>query len=100
MIIDQLLELMKDDGYGVRDDLIEHVGRYLSDSDLRYLFQLVEKGESEKNGKVDSLKLQTLAKQLKDAPLFEKLVRIGSRTVNSRILVDIAEVYFLSNDSQ
>lgn len=98
MIINRLLELLKDDGYGVRDDLIKHVGRFLSESDLRYLFELVENGGSEKDGRYDSWKLQALAKQLKDAPLYEKIARRGDREPNSRILVDIAEVYFLAND--
>lgn len=98
LIINHLLELLKDDGYGVRDDLIGHASQFLSESELRHLFELVEGGASEKNGRYDSWKLQSLAKQLKDAPLYEKLARRGDREPNSRILVDIAEVYFLAND--
>lgn len=98
IVINQMLELMKDDGYGVRDELIEHAARFLTETDIRYLFELVENGEFEKNGKVDSWKLQSLAKQIKDAPLYEKLARRSQREPNGRALVEIAEVYFLAGD--
>lgn len=97
MIINELLNLLKDDGYGVRDELIQHVGKFLSESDLRDLFRLIEQGDGKSKG-YDSWKLQALAKQLKDAPLFEKIARRGIEQPNSRALVEIAEVYFLSND--
>lgn len=96
MVIRKTLELIKDDDYGVRGVLIKHAGEFLSETDLRELFNLIESEHKEEKGRGSSWKSLSIAKQLKDAPLFESLVRRENAEPNSRMLIEVADVYFLS----
>ncbi len=98
MIIQRVLGLLKDDGYGVRDNLIKEADKFLSEAELRDLFLHLEAESVRSNGRYDSWKLGVMAKQLKDAVLFEKVARRGVKEPNSKTLVEIAEVYYSAND--
>ncbi|MCB0308848.1 MAG: hypothetical protein KDD50_02275 [Bdellovibrionales bacterium] len=100
-LLNSIIDLIRNDGYGVRDCLIDEAHRYLNPTELRKMFELLKndskKGSSESNA--SDWKLPHLAKQMKDAPLFEKLTRkrLGEN-INGKFLVEIAEVYFLAGD--
>lgn len=94
MIIHAMIDLMKDDGYGVRDEIIDQASKFLTPDDLRELFKILENDLKNKDRKLPSYKLGSIAKQLGDAPLFEKLTRSSGYPINSRTIAEIAEVYY------
>lgn len=98
LIINEFIELMKNDDYGARDELISHVHEFLSEKEMRLLIELIENGKADKDEYVSSWMLESIAKQLKDAPLFESIVRRHQKNPNAKSLVKIAEVYFSSGD--
>lgn len=99
VIIDAILGLLENDNYGVRDCVLDEAYHFLDKSDLKKLFEAVLAKSKEYTGKHDpwGWKLTSIAKQMKDGPLFEKLTRekLGDR-VNSKFLVEMASVYFES----
>lgn len=100
IVILEILALLKDDLYGVRDDIINHAHKFLNEAELRNLFNCIQSGQSNKDGQVSSWQLESIARQLKDAPLFEKISRgRGNINLNAKTLTKIAEVYFLSGDT-
>lgn len=94
LVVKTVLELIKDDGYGVREEIITHANKFLSLSDLQNLLDLLFEGHGDKNGQVSSWQLESIAKQLGDAPLYENLVRKYHHKITARDLSKIAEVYF------
>lgn len=101
-LINSIVELNQDDGYGVRDCLISEAFYFLNTDELRQLYDAVKNDSKRDKNKCSwDWKLPVIAKQMKDAPLFEKLTReqLGDR-IHSRSLVEIAEVYYLSGDYQ
>jgi hypothetical protein len=100
-LLEELLNLVEDDGYGVRDALLDCAENYLNPDELKILYyKLVERSKkSTKERDSWSWKLSEIAKQMKDAPLYEELIRkrVGDR-INSKFIVDISEVYFSAGD--
>ena len=99
---DLLFKLNRTDDYGVRDSLIKHAAEFLTEPVLRSLvkrFQQQADKESAEYGKRHWLMLvESLARQLKDAPLFEQ-TRIASwGSLSTAACIDIARVYFESGD--
>ncbi len=104
-IVDLVLHLNRNDGFGVRDVLIDRAAKYLPESSIRALIarfhQMAEEEEDKEFGKRHWLfGIESLARQIKDAPLFEK-TRIASwGKLNSAACVDIARVYLESGDAR
>ncbi|WP_428543638.1 tetratricopeptide repeat protein [Profundibacter sp.] len=101
-IADIILKVNKKDNYGIRDTLIDCAGECLPEEVIRTMIAELQKWvdkEKDEYGKRHHLILiESLARQIKDAKLFEK-TRIASwEKLNSAALVDIARVYLESGD--
>lgn len=102
-IADQIHELLRDDGYGVRDCLLEDIQKFLPEPTVRDLAERFEAEagvlERDSDKRVWWLYIERLARALKDAPLFER-TRIHSwGTLNSAAYVDIAQIWFDTGDA-
>lgn len=101
-IADIILKVNQKDNYGIRDTLIDCAGECLPEEVIRSMIATLQKWadkEKDEYGKRHHLILiESLARQIKDAKLFEK-TRIASwGKLNSAALVDIARVYLESGD--
>jgi len=102
-IADLVIKLNEDDGYGVRDSLFKRAGEYLPETTLRDMIDdLWRKAELTTNDYQAGSWLraiQMLAKQLRDAPLFEK-ARVGNTPPSVAAWFDIAKVYLECGEPQ
>jgi len=101
-ISDTILELNRKDNYGIRDTLIDCADKCLPEPVIRSMITTLQKraaAEDEGYKKRHHLMLiESLARQIKDAELFEK-TRIASwEKLSAAALVDIARVYLESGD--
>jgi len=101
-IADIILKLNQKDNYGIRDTLIDCAGECLTEPVIRSMIAMLQKRadkEKDEYGKRHHLMLiESLARQIKDAKLFEK-TRIASwGKLSTAALVDIARVYLESGD--
>ena len=101
-IADIILKVNKTDNYGIRDTLIDCAGVFLPEDVIRTMITtLQQRADKEKDeyGKRHHLMLiESLARQIKDAKLFEK-TRIASwGNLSTAALIDIARVYLESGD--
>jgi hypothetical protein len=97
-----ILKLNKEDRYGVRDTLIDCAGECLTEDIIRTMISTLQKWadkEDDKYGKRHYLMLvELLARQIKDAKLFEQ-TRIASwGNLSTAALIDIARVYLESGE--
>ena len=99
-----VFDVNRDDDYGVRDILVDCAGEYLPESMIR---DLIERFQAATSRETDEYKkrhwllgVESLARQIKDAPLFEK-TRLACRgTLSAAACVDIARVYLESGDAE
>jgi hypothetical protein len=101
-IADIILKVNKKDSYGIRDTLIDYAGECLPDDVIRTMIATLQKWadrEKDEYGKRHHLMLiESLARQIKDAKLFEK-TRIASwGKLSTAALIDIARVYLESGE--
>lgn len=99
-----VFEINREDDYGVRDILVDCAAEYLPESVIRHLierFQVAAGKETDEYRKRHWLyRVESLARQIKDAPLFEK-ARIASwGKLSTAACVDIACVYLESGDAK
>jgi len=94
-----VFELYQKDDYGVRDVLVNQASKFLSEETLRSLAQRF--WESYKASKPDEyhashflFAVESLARQLKDASLFEKAALKYWSKSSPKACLNIAEVYF------
>jgi len=104
-IIEQLIDLYRKDDYGVRDALIDAANEFLPEESLRALaerlWQLAEKEPRDSHEKQHwLLAVESLARQLKDAPLFEKARCAGWPELTTPAFLDIARVYLEAGDAE
>ena len=100
-LLKTLIDLVDDDGYGVRGYLIENCHKFLTETEMRDLYGLVEIKAREDKREYNSWEsdLRTLAKLLRDASLFEQLTKDRFKgEPHGRALVEIAEVYVKAGD--
>ncbi len=102
-LVDIVFKLNREDDYGVRDSLIDSALEYLPEPVIRTLidrFQIAAAIETDEYRKRHRLSLvESLARQIKDAPLFEK-TRIASwGKLSTAACVDIARVYLEASDA-
>lgn len=92
------------DDYGVRDTLIDCAAEYLPEPVIRAMvarFQGLAKRESDEYRKRHWLRLvESLARQIKDAPLFEQTRITSWGSLSTAACVDIARVYLESGDER
>lgn len=92
-----VLSLMQSDSYGVRDVLVDCAAEYLPEEVMREMVSRMleladrEAGEYQKRHWLHGV--ESLARQLKDAPLFERARRASWDTLSTAACVDIARVY-------
>ena len=95
-IADLVIKLNEDDGYGVRDSLFKRASEYLPEATLRAMIDTLwtKSKLTTSDYQLDGwiLAIQTLAKQLKDAPLFEE-ARLKNSPPSVVTWFDIAQVY-------
>jgi hypothetical protein len=101
-IADIVLELSRKDSYGVRDTLVDCAGECLPEAVIRTMIAklqgLADKEEEEYGRRHHLLVIESLARQIKDAKLFEE-TRIASRgKLSTAAFIDIARVYLESGD--
>jgi hypothetical protein len=101
-IADIILKVNQKDNYGIRDTLIDCAGECLPEDAIRTMIATLQKWvdkEKDEYGKRHHLRsIESLARQIKDAKLFEK-TRIASwGKLSTAALIDIARVYLESGD--
>ena len=97
-----ILKVNQNDNYGIRDTLIDCTAECVPEDVIRSMIATLQKWadkEKDEYGKRHHLRsIESLARQIKDAKLFEK-TRIASwGKLNSAALVDISRVYLESGD--
>jgi hypothetical protein len=92
-VANQLLELVLDDQYGVRDQLIEQASECLPEHWLRWLVRKLQQGDEKEGWRASQRAslLQSFARQLKDARLFEEVTLLRQLSFSSCLRV--AQVY-------
>lgn len=96
-ISDIILNLNIKDGYGVRSTLIECAGEFLPEKILRSMVTRIQKRADEEKEEYEKrhqlMLIEFLARQLRDAKLFEE-TRVASHGMqNPASIIDIARVY-------
>jgi hypothetical protein len=95
-IVDCVITLNQQDGYGVRDGLFDKANEYLPESVLRSMVdRLWNLLETEKNDYQKSQwqsAIQSIARQLKDAVLFENAA-LSCDEIYPALWLEVAEVY-------
>lgn len=101
---DLVVKLLRTDDYGVRDVLVKCATAYLPELVVRSLikrFEAMAGQESEEFAKRHWLFLvESLARQVKDAPLFEKTRLAAWGSLSTAACIDIARVYLECADAQ
>jgi hypothetical protein len=101
-IADIILKVNQKDNYGIRDTLIGCAGECLPEEIIRTMIATLQKRadrEKDEFGKRHHLMLiESLARQIKDAKLFEKTRSASWGELSTAALVDIARVYLESED--
>ena len=97
-----ILKVNQKDNYGIRDTLIDCAGECLPEEVVRTMIATLQKWadkEKDEYGKRHYLRsIESLARQIKDAKMFEK-TRIASwGKLSTAALIDIARVYLESGD--
>ena len=101
-IADVVLTLNRRDDYGIRDTLIDCAGEYLPQPVIRSMIaELQKRADDEKDEyrkRHHLLLIESLARQIRDAKLFEE-TRIASwGELSTAAFIDIARVYLESGD--
>ena len=101
-VAELILQLNRQDEYGVRDILIDCAGKVLPKP---LVYEMIASLQQSVEAQVQShekrhflFMIESLARQLKDAPLFEKTRKAAWGTLNAPAYLDIAEVYLESGD--
>ncbi len=101
-IADIILKLNQKDDYGIRDTLIDCAGECLPEKVIRIMLATLQKRADQENDEYEKrhhlMLIESLARQIRDAALFEK-TRIASwGELSTAALLDIARVYLESGD--
>ena len=99
-----VLKVNLEDAYGVRDSLIARAGEYLPEPLIREMISTlqgrVERAQGEYK-KRDHLRLiESLARQIKDAQLYQETCLAMWGETSTAALIDIAQVYLESGDAE
>ena len=101
-VVEIILKVMQKDDYGVRDTLIDCASDCLSDDYIRSTITNLQKKISKAKDHFEKrhylLMIESLARQIKDATLFEKSRIAWCLEPHTEDLIDIARVYLESGD--
>ena len=104
LLADLVLQLIGDNDYGVRDTLTDDIADYLPESNIRTMISRCQElagQETDDNKKRHwNSCIGDLARQIKDAPLFEKTLVGGRTEVPPGFCIDIARVYLECGDAK
>lgn len=97
-VIETIVRLQKKDDYGVRDSIIKKASWFLPEPELRELISALEVSGIDGSDKSNKFRFEMLmiAKQLCDAPLYEKISNHGVDPSLQPGRIDVAEVYLIS----
>jgi len=99
---DLILRLNRNDGFGLRDHLFGCAADYLPPKTMRglidSLWELADQETNEFQRQHWLRGIESLASQLKDAPVFERARRASWPTLGTAACVDIAAVYLGAGD--
>lgn len=99
-----VFRVIQSDDYGVRDTLVDCASEYLPEPVLRSMVQRLQERAalaSDEYGKRHWLNMvESLARQLKDAPLFEQTRLASWGSLSTAACVDIARVYLECDDAE
>jgi hypothetical protein len=103
-VAELILKLNREDGYGVRDSLLDCAGTCLPEGVVRTMIDtLWNRANNEDNEyqKRHNLRLvESLARQVRDAELFEKARIASGGALSTSACIDIAREYLKSGDVQ
>ena len=102
LVLNTVISLLAGDDYGARGEIGSQAKNFLSDAELRTFFDLVndEAKKDTRDRHSWHWQLKSIAEQLKDAPLYEKLVTDGMEGApHSGQTVGIAKVYLSAGDT-
>lgn len=102
-IINIIIELTQKDDYSVRSGLVDDAAKYFSKelvSNLIETFQKLVSNEKNEYKKQHHVLIESLARQVKDAKLFEKTRILLSQELSTASMIDIAKVYLESGDAE
>jgi hypothetical protein len=99
-----ILKVTQNDNYGVRDTLIECAKECLPEKNISYMIAQLQKPSDREDDEYTKrhtfLLIESLARQIKDAKLFEQ-TRIASwGKLSTASYIDISRVYLESGDTQ
>ncbi len=99
-----VFDLNRKDDYGVRDTLVDCAGEYLPESKIRDLIERFQAAASRETDEYKKrywlLRVESLARQIKDAPLFEKTRLASWGKLSTAACLDIGRVYLDSGDAE
>ncbi|MEN6356662.1 MAG: DUF6880 family protein [Armatimonadota bacterium] len=100
-LIDRLMKLYESDEYGVRVELIRSTHRFLSKKMLRVLADRIRQKIREQPYSYHwSNPLASIARYLKDAPMYEEALRAACPQLSLRQYPDIAQAYLETGDAK
>lgn len=104
VLIDLVLELNREDEYGVRDSLFQCASEYLSDKEMRSMVSRLwdlSRRETDEHRTLHWISgVESLARQMKDAPLYEKARLALWPELSTAACVDIAGIFLETGDAQ
>lgn len=102
-LLELVIALNQENGYGVRDVLFEKLSRFLPETHIRQavdrLWELANSKSDEYEGKHWLFAIEDLSKQLKDPQLLEKVKRAESDgALSIASIIEIAKLHFQCGD--
>ncbi|MDD4095883.1 MAG: hypothetical protein PHP22_06550 [Oscillospiraceae bacterium] len=101
-VADMIFRLNLEDGYGVRDALVDHAGQMLEEPEIRDLIRRFWKRLDEDISDIERrqayLCIESLAKQIGDAVLFEQVSLMRVEKPYAKLWLEIAQVYLAAGD--
>lgn len=101
-VAEMIFRLNLEDGYGVRDALVDHAGQMLEEPEIRDLIRRFRKRLDEDISDIERLQaylcIESLAKQIGDAVLFEQVSLMRVENPYAKLWLEIAQVYLAAGD--
>ncbi len=102
-IADIILKLNRKNPFGVRDTVIDCAFEYLSETTIRDMVSILQEQAEDEPDQYDKRRylvlIESLARQIKDARLYEKTCKAFSEKLSTSSIADIARVYLESGDA-
>ena len=102
-IADQILALQEDSNYGVRDILIDKLSSFLDKRGIERIIAILEQKASFGQDIISQRPwlrmIESLASQIKDGALFERMRERNWQGLNSRAYVEVAKIYYTAGDA-